>query len=96
MRASIPALTVVALMTLKTLEKDITEKHWIRAVVLSFILLIGSITPIHEFNRTISNTFQSEIMGQIPYTYSIDLTECEVNNFSGTLSESFFFQYMAR
>ena len=53
MRASIPSLLVLMILLLQYLYSDKILK--IKKVVLVLVFMIGCITPIHEFTRTISN-----------------------------------------
>jgi hypothetical protein len=57
MRATIPALIILYLMVSKTLlSKYYRKKYKLRYYILILTLIIGSITPIHEFARTIDYT----------------------------------------
>lgn len=49
MRATIPALLLVCLFVLQSLQEE--KNHWLR-LILVMLLLLGSITPIHEMART--------------------------------------------
>lgn len=57
MRATIPALVILYLMICKALEhRYFREKCSGAFVILIFALLLGSVTPVHEFARTFYNT----------------------------------------
>ena len=52
MRASIPALFIFMLYIIETMNRIETTSK----IVLTAMLLIGSLTPISEINRSIKNT----------------------------------------
>ena len=57
MRATIPALVILYLLVCKAFEnRYYLTKCKKSFIILIFVLIIGAITPIHEFARTIVNT----------------------------------------
>ena len=57
MRASIPALMVLYLMVMETLQKYYKEKNYLRFSIILVVLFIGAFTPALEYNRTIYTEF---------------------------------------
>ncbi len=86
MRASIPSLFIVMLWCIETLEK---KRKGLRTVALVICLVIGAVSPIHEFKRALIGS-QGE--------YAIETVEEEgiwnAANFSGSL-DTFFWYYIA-
>ena len=83
MRATIPALVILCLLIVKALENN--EKFLYFALIT--VLVIGAITPIHEFSRTIKNTLKG-------------ITKVESNlgfeNFYGYISDNKFLKYFGK
>ena len=97
MRASIPALFMLMMMVMQTLQKSKRERNLPVLISLIVILLIGSVTPWHEIIRTTSNTMTAYRNHQP--VYSPSQTEDQIFgscNFSGTIEDSFFFRYLAK
>jgi hypothetical protein len=58
MRASIPAILILFIMVIKTLTlknniDNVNQNKFLRIIVI-IILLIGSITPLHEIYRSVN------------------------------------------
>lgn len=97
MRASIPALFIMYLLFIETFSACFHKKKYI--IILGFMLLflIGSITPLKEFNRTAHETY-------CMYNFGVDfpvqpVSEEEIigaDNFSGSIQNNFFFEYLAK
>lgn len=87
MRASIPSLLLVILWCIDIVEQR--RKDWV-TYALIILLILGSITPLHEITRTIANTCK-------PYT--LENVGCEViltsDNFSGS-TYTLFWKYIAK
>ncbi len=97
MRASIPALLLLYLLVVETLERSWKRKDYPILAMLIVLLLIGSITPVHEFCRTISKTAYRAYNHE--YIFAISVSEESLfmaNNFSGNVENSFFFKYIAK
>ncbi len=94
MRASIPGLLLIVLWIIdafdnyKILSAKIHPKLWIG--ILTGLLVIGSVTPIHEIKRTYFNTFS--------YYEPITISEEEMFSFPNVCGDrnSFFWKYLAR
>lgn len=56
MRGTIPALVILYLLVVKVIDSRDILRNKFAAFVLVIALLLGSITPIHEFARTIYYT----------------------------------------
>ena len=59
MRASIPALLLVTLWCIEVIDRR--EKDLITWVLIG-ILLVGSVTPLHEMKRTLVNTKEEYVL----------------------------------
>ena len=97
MRASIPALVVLYLLVVDGLSRAKKEKNVVILGALLTVLLLGAITPLHEINRTISETISRYHANQRIQEESVDemriFTE---SNFSGNIEENLFFKYIAK
>ncbi|WP_026499114.1 hypothetical protein [Butyrivibrio sp. WCD2001] len=98
MRACIPGQVVLFLLVTATLIKAWQGKDIVVATSICIILLIGSITPIHEINRTIQQTRQSYLNQTEVYASTATEEELMViaTNFRGDAEESDFCQYIMR
>ncbi len=86
MRASIPSLVVLYLMVAETIKQMKREKKRFSFVILLFIILLGSITPFFEINRTVYNTFISLKNGDDPSQGVATKDEIvSLNNFGGEI-----------
>ena len=97
MRASIPALVILYLMVVDTLDDALCNKKRFLASVLVVVLLIGSVTPTHEILRGILWTKKKWDIDEP--TWQITLTQEELlldRNFSGMLQDNFFYECIAR
>lgn len=91
MRASIPGLLVLCLLVTKSLFET-WKTNKVRFFVILLVVLIGSITPLHEFFRT---TVNSGRMGeQIEYVSEEDVYTSV--NFTGVSEDSVFMKYLAK
>ena len=95
MRASIPALFLLMLMVIDTISQSIKEKGILISLIVT--LLIGAVTPLHEFVRTTQETITRFNNSQQVYETSVDSLEIlNAPNFSGIIDENIFFKYIAR
>lgn len=97
MRASIPFLFVLMLLTMDAVRKSYETKDKRLYYALVLALAIGSVTPVHEFTRTVTESARRGNEGQV--LYEIDISAEEVlsaNNFSGSVEDNFFFKYIAK
>lgn len=97
MRASIPFLFVLMLLMIDALRESYKRKDKGLYYALILTLAIGSVTPIHEFTRTITESVRRGNEGQV--LYEIDKTAEDVlsaGNFSGPVKDNFFFKYLAK
>lgn len=92
MRASIPALFVLMLLVMDSLEEYYNNKQRKNLLTLSVLLGIGAITPSNEIHRSFINTISSaEKKESSQYAeYSIEDQVLEYDNFSGMLLEGIF------
>ncbi len=97
MRASIPALLILMLMTFESWQKSYNDKNRIVFAGITIFFLIGSVTSFGEINRTTKETAQLYAMNQSIMAESVSVEEIMgAPNFSGNVTDSFFFQYLAR
>ena len=97
MRASIPALLILCLLVMQSLQESIRRKKYGAFCGIILLLLIGSVTPIHEINRTVYMTAKAYREQQPVFCQS--QTEEQIfdsYNFSGKIEESFFYKYLGR
>jgi len=88
MRATIPALIVMYLLICKALENRYYIKNCkIGYTILIIALIIGSVTPIHEFARTIINTNKGMIKIQ---------SNLGFENFFGWKADNLFLKYFGK
>ena len=103
MRVSIPALFALQLMIQKELlgrEKEIRPSLTIHdrkllAVILSVMLLIGTVVPVEEMSRSIWYT-SSQGRTWSDTLKSLDNAGVSSTNFVGTTDGDFFYTYLAR
>lgn len=98
MRVSIPSLFMLMLFCISSLEKMYKEKRKIIAIVFTTFLIIGTVTSLHEINRSIRNTMTYPENG---LSYLIDEVPIEDailhgDNFSTDSIENVFFKYIAK
>lgn len=91
MRASIPCLLLLNLFVIDALYKSIKESKHLLSFLIIITLLIGSITPIHEFSRTILFTaIDTERF------FGTESNIFDESNFSCDANSTFFFKYIAK
>lgn len=96
MRASIPALVILYIMVINTLEENVAGKRWCQTIVLLVILAIGGITSAHEIYRGVSWTMWKHINGESTWQVTIEQDDLMTrNNFSGALENNIFYEYFA-
>lgn len=101
MRVSIPFLVILYLFIIDTLKIAYEKKNKGILMGLLIILIIGSMTPIHEFTRTVKNTFISINNGEKPYLQS-ENEEAYITailnseNFSGSIQDNWFYKYIIK
>lgn len=96
MRVSIPALFILMILVQDTLEKSAGQRDWMIFISLSVALCIGSMTPIHEMERTVQHTVESKYYGN---SLNVTLSQKEIlnaGNFSGDVKGNLFFEHIAK
>lgn len=97
MRASIPFLLILMFFVIEAVRKSWRNKDYGIFIGLTFVLLVGSVTPILELKRTWTYTFEKVNNGEIVYREDENPIEVlNMSNFSGNIEENFFFQYIAK
>lgn len=97
MRASIPALFILMVWVIETIYESWNKKEYGIFVGVIIAVLIGSVTPICEFKRTFTETFERLNVGQTVYAEDDDEIEIlNSYNFMGDIDNSFFFKYLAK
>lgn len=90
MRVSMPALLIVYLYVTQMFDQCLEKKDYLMLAALVLVLAVGSITPVHEFTRTIENTQSGNLNHGEAVLYRGKLP----NNFFGYADRSFFFKYL--
>ena len=90
MRASIPGLFLLSLLCMQ-----IPQEKNIYSWILILVLLIGTITPVHELRRSLAFTQESYAINTVDDELLYGQVSNEHGNFSGTL-ESLFWRYFAK
>lgn len=97
MRASIPALFLLMILVMRTLTESWEKKDYKVFVSLLLVLAIGSCTPICEFKRTFTETFQRIKDGERVCEEDNDMVEIlNSPNFSGDIEGNIFFKYFVK
>jgi hypothetical protein len=97
MRASIPAMVILILLIIDTIIKAKEKRDIVTIVRIIVILLIGSVTPVLEINRTVYETYSS-----IKEIGKIDNDEVDRKNiytelnFSGVIKDNIFFEIFVK
>lgn len=96
MRASVPALFILMLMCMETLERICLDGKKFLLVGYCVVLLLGAITPFNEINRSVRETFWCTTNGEsVRYPeVNIENELLYAKNFSGKVDGNFFYQYM--
>lgn len=94
MRASIPFLFLLMILVINSVIESWTRKDYHTFAALVFVLIIGSATPICEFKRTFTETFERLKAGEIVYAEDYDKVGILNNrNFSGDIEKNIFLKY---
>lgn len=98
MRASIPALFILMLMCMETLEKIYQDKKKALLVGYCVVLLMGAVNPFNEIHRSIQETFQRSVAGQSVRWPESDMDNelLQGGNFSGMVDGNLFYKYFAK
>lgn len=98
MRASVPALIILMLLCIETLEKIHREGKKALLAAYCIILLLGAITSFNEIHRSIKETFWRVTNGEsVRYPeYDIEKQLLRYGNFSGEVSGNLFYEYFAK
>ena len=97
MRASIPALVLLFIMVADTLRSTYSDKCWKIFIPLLVLLCIGSVTPLHEINRSIRYTVQDYYTQSSPMAENVSVDDIMYGaNFSGDCTNDFFYQYFCK
>ncbi len=97
MRATIPALFILMLMVIDSLDQAYKMKDKLICGGLVLALLLGSATPLYQMKRNLTNTFKSQNAGKVPYRDDASSERLLTSaNFSGETEDNFFFKYLAK
>ena len=94
MRASVPALFMLYMLVAETLSKALRKKDKPTAAALIIILVIGSLTAIHEISRSVVYTVLSDGRPANPSASEYEIMTG--GNFTGESENNFFFEYLAK
>ncbi|MCM1217612.1 MAG: hypothetical protein NC548_24235 [Lachnospiraceae bacterium] len=96
MRASVPALFILMLLCMETLERIRLDGKKVLMAGYSVVLLVGAVTPFNEIHRSIRETFWSVVDGESVRYPEVDV-ENELlygKNFSGEIEGNLFYKYL--
>ena len=98
MRASVPALIILMLLCIETLEKIQLDGKKALLAAYCIVLLLGAITPFNEIHRSVKETFWRVTNGEsVRYPeYDIEKQLLRYGNFSGEVSGNLFYEYFAK
>lgn len=98
MRASIPALIILMLMCIETLEEIRLDGKRCLLIAYCIVLLLGAITPFNEIHRSVKKTFWRATYGEsVRYPeFNIENELLRFDNFSGEVSGNLFYRYFAK
>lgn len=97
MRAVIPAQVILLIFVIDALRELLLRKQ--KGMLLAFLIVIGigSITPIHEITRTVSETVQRQREGvQVEEETNDYNSIMQPGNFAGEVSDNIFFKYVVK
>lgn len=95
MRASIPALLILVVLIIDSVQKMYDKKDYIHLVAIVLALIIGAVTPLHEINRSIRYTVNAYYTNEnVMQESSTGLMEG--GNFSGYTENDFFYRIFAK
>lgn len=81
MRASIPALVFLFLMIVQTFDKGEIKADKKTFITLLIALIIGAVTPLHEFNRTVKRTLMGEPNQRVDLRLDVFFGQVKDNSF---------------
>ena len=87
MRACIPSLVILFLFVAKTLDEGKIQKDKFAYTILILALIIGSISPLHEFSRTVIRTSRGITKAK---------SELSVPNFFAYIQDNKFLMYFGK
>ena len=98
MRASIPALVILFIYVVKALTAAWENKKRKHMLVIALLIALGGVTPVHEFNRTIAETYNVYVHGQgMLNQNSVSYEDIMHNGYETTDAEkNLFFRYLCR
>ena len=96
MRASIPALLVLYIFVIQSLESLKSKKKWKGYVFLVLLLLIGAMTPVREIVRTVINTTALMRQNAEFMNYVEDNEIMGAPNFSTDVEDNSYYKYIAK
>ena len=94
MRGSIPALVIILLLVIDTINKCYLAKDFKRFTLIVIILAIGSSTPIREIARTTYNTVDRVRKSQPVACEPKD--PLKYDDYRGPIKDNIFFDYLAK
>lgn len=98
MRASIPALVVLFVYVMQALIVSWENKKMKHMIIIASLIVLGGVTPVHEFNRTIAETYNAYVLEQRSLTQNPVSYEDVMNNGYETtdIGQNFFFRYLCK
>lgn len=97
MRAVIPAQIILLMYIIDLLRETARQKKKLLFTATVAVLCIGSITPIHEFTRTVSETVERQRWGKAVEAEADDETDIlKGGNFAGIVDDDIFYQWFVK
>lgn len=98
MRASIPALVILFIYVIQALRMAVSLKKVRNFVIIMLFIAIGSVTALHEFNRTIVTTFRVYTNGSDSFIQeAASFRDIMGNEYeTADISKNLFFKYLCR
>ena len=97
MRAVIPAQIILLVFLIDAVRDAYLKKQKSMLIAILIVLGIGSITPVHEITRTVSETVQRQRNGiQVEEEASDYKAIMQPGNFAGEISDNIFFKYLVK
>lgn len=97
MRTTIPALLILILMIIETIRNAWHKKEFQIVIPLVLALAIGGITPLHEFTRTVTETYARIKDDVAVYEESVEEVDLlNTSNFAGDVDDNLFFKYFVK
>lgn len=98
MRASIPALVILFIYVVQALRMSVSLKRMRNFMIIMLFIVIGSVTTLHEINRTLEVTFRVYVSRNDSFIQESASFRDIMNNEYETvdINKNLFFKYLCR